>query len=90
MESKFPDQTLHMREEPESVHFAHARRHIFAWRGPYVKIEFRSKLQGGVSDVAFFIIPHERIQSNRVIFLYLFSYVVSNESLLWNISFRKQ
>ena len=23
------------RDESESVHFAHIRRHIFAWRGPY-------------------------------------------------------
>ena len=26
----------HAPDESESVHFAHARRHIFAWRGPYM------------------------------------------------------
>ena len=29
------DETAHARDESESVHFAHARRHLFAWRDSY-------------------------------------------------------
>ena len=35
MGSKYPDETLHIWDESESVHCAHARRHNVAWRGPY-------------------------------------------------------
>ena len=34
MEIICPDETLRMRGMNLNVHFAHARRHIFAWRGP--------------------------------------------------------
>ena len=36
-DEQMPERDLvHAWDESESVHFAHARRHISAWRGPYV------------------------------------------------------
>ena len=29
------DETLHMRGVNLNVHFTHAQRHFFAWRGPF-------------------------------------------------------
>ena len=40
MESKCPDETLHMGEMNLTLHFAHARRHLFAGCSPYDKVVF--------------------------------------------------
>ena len=40
-----------MRDKSESVPFAHARRHIFAWRGPFKKFsKCRSHSQSSNSN----------------------------------------
>ena len=43
MASKCSDETLRMRGMNVSVHFAHARRHIFACRGPDSSVRTQRK-----------------------------------------------
>ena len=48
------DKTVHARDESESVHFAHARRHIFARRGPAFHCDGVSK------DIPFMLEPENQ------------------------------
>ena len=45
-----PDETANAWDESESKHFAHAGRHSFSWRGPYINA---SPLLNGENFVEF-------------------------------------